>query len=74
MANVFVPGPGGSIFIFGSALVLSGESRRFAAFLDRSEVRMEKQVDWMLRHPILVGTTISITVILVTALVAKMLA
>lgn len=71
MLNVFVPGPGGSVFIFSSALVLSAESRRFAALLDRWELRLLPQVRWMLAHPLLVSTVITGTILTVLIVVAR---
>lgn len=73
MLNVFVPGPGGSVFIFASALVLSGESRRFAALLDRAELRFQRQASWMLAHPLLVSCAITLTVLVVLAALGRVL-
>lgn len=69
IANAFIPGPGGSVFIFASALVLAGESRTFATFLDQWELRNARRVDWMLRHPVRVGGTISVATMIAVALV-----
>ncbi len=71
MLNVFVPGPGGSIFIFSSALVLSAESRRFASLLDHAELRFLPQVRWMLAHPVVVSTVITVTVLALLLLAAR---
>lgn len=71
MLNVFVPGPGGSIFIFASALVLSAESRSFARLLDRCEVRYLPQVRWALAHPVLMSTTITLAVLAMLVLVVR---
>jgi hypothetical protein len=48
--NIFIPGPGGSVIILASLLVLSGESRILARLLDSLEVRFARQVDWALSH------------------------
>ena len=50
--NIFIPGPGGSVIILASLLVLAGESRLLASLLDWAEVRFAPQVDWALRHKI----------------------
>lgn len=63
MLNVFIPGPGGSIFIFGSALALSSESRTLARLLDRGEVRFQRQIRVVLDRPIIATATISIIVL-----------
>jgi len=68
-ANIFIPGPGGSVFILGSALVLSGESRMLAGLLDRGEVRFERQIEWVLRRPVVAVTTVSASVFVVVTLV-----
>lgn len=68
MLNVFVPGPGGSIFIFGSALALSSESRHFAALLDWGEVRFQRQIRWVLDRPLVATTTITIAVLVAVSL------
>jgi hypothetical protein len=73
-ANIFIPGPGGSVFILGSALVLSGESRLLARLFDRGEVRFGRQVDWVLRRPIVAVTTVSVSVLVVVALVGAFVA
>ena len=59
MANIFIPGPGGSVFILGSALVLAGESRTFARVLDAGELRFQRPIQWVLRHPFVAVATIS---------------
>ncbi len=71
MLNVFVPGPGGSVFIFASALVLSAESRSFARLLDRGELRYLPQVRWALAHPVVMSTTITLTILATLVLVAR---
>lgn len=48
--NIFIPGPGGSVIILASLLVLSGESRMLARLLDWAEVKFQRQVDWALTH------------------------
>lgn len=68
MLNIFIPGPGGSVFIMSSALVLSAESRVFARFLDRSELRFLPQVRWMLAHPLIVSSIITCGVLLLILL------
>ena len=73
-ANIFIPGPGGSVFILGSALVLSGESRLLARLLDHGEVRFERQIDWVLRRPIVAVTAISASVLVVVTLVGARVA
>ena len=50
--NIFIPGPGGSVIILASLLVLSGESRLLARLLDWAEVKFQRQVDWAMRHKI----------------------
>jgi hypothetical protein len=50
VVNVFIPGPGGSVLILSSLLVLAGESGRLARALDRLEVRFGSEVDWALRN------------------------
>lgn len=70
MLNVFIPGPGGSVFIFASALVLSAESRSFASLLDRGELRFLPQVRWALAHPLGVSGVITATVLAILLLVA----
>lgn len=50
IVNIFIPGPGGSVIILSSLLILAGESRRLAATLDELEVRFAPQVDWALEH------------------------
>lgn len=50
--NIFIPGPGGSVIILASLLVLAGESRLLAKLLDWAEVKFQRQVDWALRHKI----------------------
>jgi hypothetical protein len=62
MANIFIPGPGGSVFILGSALVLSGELHSFARLLDWGEVRFQCPIMFVLRRPIIATTTITIMV------------
>jgi uncharacterized protein (TIGR02611 family) len=57
--NIFIPGPGGSVIILASLLVLSGESRYLARLLDWCEVKFERQVAWALRHKILAALIIS---------------
>ncbi len=52
IVNIFIPGPGGSVIILASLLVLAGESRLLARLLDWAEVRFQRQVDWALRHKI----------------------
>jgi hypothetical protein len=52
IVNIFIPGPGGSVIILASLLVLAGESRLLAALFDRLEVRFARQVDWALGHKI----------------------
>lgn len=50
--NIFIPGPGGSVIILASLLVLAGESRLLARLLDWAEVKFQRQVDWALQHKI----------------------
>lgn len=50
--NIFIPGPGGSVIILASLLVLAGESKYLARLLDWAEVKFQRQVDWALRHKI----------------------
>lgn len=71
MLNVFVPGPGGSIFILGSALALSSESRTFARLLDWGEVRFQRQIRVVLDRPVIATATISVLVILAVFVVGK---
>lgn len=52
IVNIFIPGPGGSVIILASLLILAGESRLLAKLLDWAEVRFQRQVDWALRHKI----------------------
>lgn len=52
IVNIFIPGPGGSVIILASLLILAGESRLLARLLDWAEVRFQRQVDWALRHKI----------------------
>lgn len=52
IVNIFIPGPGGSVIILASLLVLAGESRLLAKLLDWAEVKFQRQVDWALRHKI----------------------
>jgi len=73
-ANIFIPGPGGSVFILGSALVLSGESRLLARLLDHGEVRFERPIDWVLRRPIVAVTTVSVTVFVAITLIGARVA
>lgn len=73
MLNVFIPGPGGSVFILGSALVLSGESRTFARLLDRGEVRFQCPIMWVIRHPIVAVVTISCLVFVSVTVVGSQL-
>jgi hypothetical protein len=67
--NILIPGPGGSVFVLGSALVLSGESRTLARLLDHGEVRFAAQVDWVLQRPIVAVVTIGTCVLAATTLV-----
>lgn len=48
--NIFIPGPGGSVLILSSLLILAGESSRLARALDALEVQFADQVDWALQH------------------------
>ncbi len=73
-ANIFIPGPGGSVFILGSALVLSGESRMLARMLDHGEVRFERQIEWVLRRPIVAVSTVSVSVLVVVTFVGARVA
>ena len=50
IVNIFIPGPGGSVIILASLLVLAGESRLLARLLDWCEVRFERQIGWAVRH------------------------
>lgn len=50
--NIFIPGPGGSVIILASLLILAGESRLLATLLDKLEVRFQRQVDWAMTHKI----------------------
>lgn len=59
IVNVFIPGPGGSVIILGSLLVLAGESRLLARLLDTCELRFGRQVDWALRHKLLAACIVS---------------
>ncbi len=52
IVNIFIPGPGGSVIILASLLVLAGESKLLARLLDWAEVKFERQVDWALQHKI----------------------
>ncbi len=52
IVNIFIPGPGGSVIILASLLILAGESRLLAKLFDWGEVRFAPQVDWALRHKI----------------------
>jgi hypothetical protein len=52
IVNIFIPGPGGSVIILASLLVLAGESKLLARLLDWAEVKFSRQVDWALRHKI----------------------
>lgn len=52
IVNIFIPGPGGSVIILASLLVLAGESKLLARGLDWAEMRFSRQVDWALRHKI----------------------
>lgn len=73
MANAFIPGPGGSVFILGSALVLSGESRTLARVLDWGELRCQRQIRWVIERPVLAVTSISTGVLVVTTLITTQL-
>ena len=57
--NIVVPGPGGSVLILTSLLVLSGESRLLARVLDWGEVRFERQIRWVMAHKLLAACLIS---------------
>ncbi len=48
--NIFIPGPGGSVLILSSLLILAGESKPLARALDALEVQFADQVDWALKH------------------------
>lgn len=50
IVNIFIPGPGGSVIILASLLVLSGEMKLLARLLDWAEARFGRQVDWALEH------------------------
>lgn len=52
IVNVFIPGPGGSVILLSSLLVLAGESRWLAMKLDDLEMRYGPQVDWALEHKV----------------------
>lgn len=71
--NVFVPGPGGSILILTSLLVLSGESKLLALFLDWGEVRFARQVRWVLTHKVLAACLISGTAFVCVATLGYLL-
>ncbi len=74
MANIFIPGPGGSVFILASALVLSGESRTFARILDRGEIRFQRQIRWVIENPTVAVVTISsIVFVTMTFVTARLL-
>jgi hypothetical protein len=51
--NIFIPGPGGSVIILASLLVLAGESKLLARLFDWGEVKFARQVDWALEHKLL---------------------
>lgn len=57
--NIFIPGPGGSVIILASLLILAGESRLLAKLLDWAEVKFQRQVDWALRHKIAAAIIVS---------------
>jgi len=59
IVNIFIPGPGGSVIILASLLVLAGESRLLARCFDWGEVRFAPQVDWALQHKLLTVLIIS---------------
>ncbi len=50
--NIFIPGPGGSVIILASLLILAGESKLLARMFDWFEVKFARQVDWALSHKI----------------------
>lgn len=52
IVNIFIPGPGGSVIILASLLILAGESRTLARLLDWAEVRFQRQIDWALSHKV----------------------
>jgi hypothetical protein len=53
IVNIFIPGPGGSVIILASLLILAGESKLLARMFDWFEVRFARQVDWALEHKVL---------------------
>lgn len=57
--NIFIPGPGGSVIILASLLVLAGESKLLAKLLDYLEVKFSRQIGWALEHKILAMLIIS---------------
>lgn len=59
IVNIFIPGPGGSVIILASLLMLAGESRTLARGLDWAEVRFARQVDWALDHKLLAMLIVS---------------
>ncbi len=65
--NIFIPGPGGSVMILGSAFIFAGESKYFAKVLDWGEVRFARQVDWVLANPVIAVIIISATVFAVVS-------
>ncbi|MCW2920336.1 MAG: hypothetical protein JWL76_210 [Thermoleophilia bacterium] len=71
IVNIFIPGPGGSVIILASLLVLAGESRLLARGLDRGEVRFQRQVDWALRHKIATLLLVSGSAFVFTACVHR---
>jgi len=62
IVNIFIPGPGGSVIILASLLILAGESRYLASLFDWAEVRFQRQIDWALAHKILAMCLVSGTV------------
>lgn len=59
IVNIFIPGPGGSVIILASLLMLAGESHLLARSLDWAEVRFARQVDWALDHKLLAMCIVS---------------
>jgi hypothetical protein len=73
IVNIFIPGPGGSVIILASLLVLAGESKLLAKLLDWGEVRFAPQVDWALRHKIATVFIISGSAFVFTVCVHRVL-